>query len=116
MRAVLSEVVMNDVPVIMESEVEVNNYKDYYPLLNCDHFDVVTTYYKGHELSIFVDDEGLLKPNYGRRVENCNEPLFGNMVVLGGVDEEGNTLPLPDELSVLDISNMIKPIEYMTRG
>ena len=97
---------------------DVEDYKDYYELLECSLFDVVMVEWKGHELSVFIDDEGMLKPkNMGRRVAGMDEPiLFGNIVVTGGVDKGGNTLPLPEELSLLDMMDFSGKIQWITKG
>ncbi|OQX58596.1 MAG: hypothetical protein B5M52_05160 [Helicobacteraceae bacterium 4484_230] len=94
---------------------KLEKFEDYYKFLECDRFDVVMIDCKEHRLSLYVDDEGLLKPeNYGRHVEGYPEPLFGNIVVTGGVDGEGNTLPLPEELELADMQALSHPVNYVT--
>ena len=94
-------------------EVDINNYKDYYKHLECDCFDVVMVKWHGHDISIYVDDEGMLKEgNLGRMVEGYHAPLFGNMVICGGVDEEGETLPLPEEFNILNVEMFISQVMY----
>lgn len=98
-------------------EVQIESYKDYYKHICCDSFDIVRTEWDGEDISIYLDDEGLLKPqNYGRLVEGYPQPLFGNLVITGGVDAEGDTLPLPDKFNVINILKHIGEIEYVTRG
>ena len=93
---------------------KVDTYKDYYKHLECGTFDVVRVIWAGQEISLFVDDEGMLKSgNFGRRVEGYPEPLFGTIVVTGGVDEEGETLGVPDEINIMDIGKYIGEIEYV---
>lgn len=116
MKAIKSEILGTEYPIISEEFIDIGDYKDYYKHLGCDLFTVVTTFYKGHELSVFVDDEGLLKPNFGRTVKNYPEPLFGNIVVCGGVDKEGNTLSIPDEILITDMEQLISGIKYQVRG
>lgn len=89
-------------------EADIDDYKDYYEHLECDCFDVVMVKWHGHDISIYVDDEGMLKEgNLGRMVEGYHAPLFGNMVICGGVDEEGETLPLPSEIGLHHIDELI---------
>ena len=98
---------------------EIKDYTDYYPLLGEDvrAFDVVMVWYKGHRLSVFVDDEGMLKPNiYGRDIEGYPQPIFGNAVIVGDVDSEGNTMDLPVELGLLDMLDFSSEIKYITKG
>lgn len=98
-------------------QTEIKSYKDYYEHLECELFDVVMVKWNGEDISIFVDDEGLFKPeNYGRVVEGYPQPLFGNLVITGGVDAEGDTLPLPDKFNVINILKYIGEIKYVTRG
>ena len=95
-------------------EADIKSYTDYYEHLKCELFDVVMVSWQGESISIFVDDEGLLKSgNVGGKVEGYPEPLFGNMVICGGVDVEGNTLPLPDKFNVMNIMQHIGEVEYI---
>jgi len=95
------------------AKVTIHNWRDYSKLLDCDLFDVVRVEWGGKDISLYVDDEGMLKENYGRRVEGYPEPLFGNIIVTGGVDSEGNTLSIPDDIIV---SEHIGQIEYKIKG
>jgi len=96
---------------------EVDSYKDYYKHLECGTFDVVMVNWRGHDISLYVDDEGLMKANnYGRTVRGYPNPLFGIIVVAGGVDVEGNTLSVPDEINVDDLSLLIDDVAYFVRG
>jgi hypothetical protein len=115
MRAITSYI--SRVGFIHNYEVFIDNYKDYYKHLECEMFDVVRVNWNGHDISIFVDDEALLKPrNYGRRVEGYPEALFGNMVICGGVDDEGETLDLPEEFTLINVSDFISEVIYVTKG
>lgn len=60
-----------------------------YKLLDVRMIDVVD---KG-DYSIYLDDEGLLKDDTRLTlvIPERNVQLFGNVLILGGVDEEGNT-------------------------
>lgn len=96
----------------------VSDFTDYYKLIdnNCRAFDVVYVEYKGHRLSLFVDDEGMLKSgNLGRMVANYPQPIFGNVVVTGDVDSRGKTLGVPDELSVVDFFEMFGEVQWQVK-
>ena len=76
--------------MISNYKAVIGDYKDYYKLGGFDIFDVVRVEWKGYEVSIFLDDEGLMKSgNYGRNVEAYPEPLFGNFILTGGTDSKG---------------------------
>lgn len=58
-------------------EVQIESYKDYYKHICCDLFDIVRTEWDGEDISIYLDDEGLLKPqNYGRLVGGLPSTSF----------------------------------------
>lgn len=81
---------------------KVNKLDDYYKHMDCSLFDCVYVEHKGHKLTVFCDDEGMLKEgNLGRLVGNYPQPIFGDIVIAGDVDEEGNTLPCKLELEEL---------------
>ena len=97
-------------------ETDIKSYTDYYTHLNCDLFDVVMVEWDGEEISIYVDDEGMLKSgNLGCDVEGYPQPLFGNLVFTGGVDEEGDTLPLPEKFTMQDIKRFVSKPSYITK-
>ena len=99
---------------IMVQKVEIGDYKDYYKLGGFENFDVVRVEWDGHEISLYVDDEGLLKSgNFGREVVGYPEPLFGTIIVTGGVDTKGNTLSIPEEINILDIPKYISDVKYV---
>lgn len=81
--------------------VEYNgDYRTIYDHIGCELFDVVYAEVGGHKVSIFVDDEGLLNaPQAFFLLPGWPQPLAGNALVLGDVDEEGETLGLPDEVT-----------------
>lgn len=80
-------------------EAEIDSYKDYYEHLECTTFDVVRL---GRNLSIYVDDEGLMIPNpYMSQVKGFSNLLAGNLVFTGGTDDEGETLSCPLTLEAL---------------
>jgi hypothetical protein len=101
MRAI--QVTINEDKRTIVKEVDIKSYKDYYPLIGSSLFDVVSLDWVGQPVSIFLDDEGLLKHNYGRLVMGYPDPLFGNLVVAGGVDSEGKTLPLSEMFTLENI-------------
>ena len=111
----VSKIIGTDFPMVSNYKVEVNDYTDYYEHLECGTFDVVMVEWKGHAVSLFVDDEGLLKPKtYGRKVEGYPEPLFGNIVAMGGVDDQGNTMDIHEDITLLDIGELIGEIQWVT--
>ena len=77
-------------------ESTVSDYTDYYPLLDCTTFTVVNTIWVDDNISIFCNDEGLyVSPLVLRSITGYPEPLAGNLVIAGGVDSIGRTLPCP---------------------
>lgn len=114
MRAIVNKI--NETGIEAYQEVNIKSYKDYYSLIDCSCFDVVRIEHQGHELSVYCDDEGMLKSgNFGRIIGNYPNPIFGNIVITGGVDEEGETLSVPDELTILDIHKIIGEILWVVR-
>ena len=116
MKALVSSIIGEEYPIVKGSVVDINNYKDYYKHLECSTFDVVRVEWLGEEISIFVDDEGMLKSNnFGRMIKGYPQPLFGNMVICGGVDHNGNTMVIPESIGVLNLNEFIGEIKYQTR-
>ena len=98
-------------------KAKVYSYKDYYKLGGFDLFDVVNVEWNGDPISIYVDDEGLFKPNnYGRMVEGYPQPLFGTLIIAGGVDDEGETLSVPKWINPVNVIDHIADVEFITRG
>lgn len=92
-------------------EVWIKNYKDYYKYLECDTFDAVTN--AVGDISAFVDDNGML--NSGNPIVDISrfafpQPYAGNIVLTGGVDDEGETLPLPDYVTIEMVHKFTKII------
>jgi hypothetical protein len=84
-----------------EYELEYNNYKDFYPLLNCDTFDVQSRKFNGEWLDIYCDDEGLFKANNKPSILTFSngelvEQIVGNAFIVAHNDE-GDTISLTDE-------------------
>jgi hypothetical protein len=114
MKKVMVETIKKQDASVLLEEKYIKDYQEIYDLLDCDLFDIVHVEYKGYRLNIYVDDEGMLKPNYGRYINGYPNPIFGNIVIMGDTDEEGGTLGLPDELNVEDFLEFSKKIEFIT--
>ena len=87
--------------VAKEYELEYNNYKDFYPLLNCNTFDVQSRKFNGEWLDIYCDDEGLFKTNNKPSILTFSngelvEQIVGNAFIVAHNDE-GDTISLTDE-------------------
>ena len=94
-------------------ETTVCAIEDYYKELKCDLFDVMYWSINGITVSVYCDDEGTLKRgNYGRYILNEKKerlvPLFGNLLILGGVDDEGETLELDSRISIGDVARSVE--------
>ncbi|MBI9008473.1 MAG: hypothetical protein JEZ05_00450 [Tenericutes bacterium] len=76
--------------VDLHSDKSVSELHQIYKLLEVSLIDVVE--YKG--MSIYVDDEGLLKddPKLTMHIKDRNQCLFGNLLILGSVNDEGETM------------------------
>jgi len=84
--------------VDLDSDKSVSELNQIYKLLEVDLIDVVE-----HEgMSIYVDDEGLLKsdPKLTMIIRDRNQKLYGNLLILGGVNDEGETLGISEEDAV----------------
>ena len=113
----ISKIIGDSYPMISNYKVEINDYTDYYKELEIDTFDVVMVEWKGKSVSLFVDDEGMMKPNnYGRKVEGYPQPLFGNIAVMGGTDDEGNTLDIDESITLFDLQELIGEVAWQTKG
>lgn len=80
------------------------SYRDFYPLLNCDTFDIQRrTFSNGKEYDIFLDDEGLFKEEKipaiittsARTPNKIVEVIYGN-VFITQANEDGETISIPD--------------------
>ena len=102
--------------MVSNTKEVVEDYTDYYKYGGFELFDMVRIQFAGEELTLVVDDEGMLKSgNYGREVVGYPEPLFGNFILTGGVDSKGATLPFPSEISLMQVNNMISEVLYVTK-
>lgn len=92
-------------------ELEVNSYKDYYPLLECDTFDIQTRNFNGKYLDIYCDDEGLFKEGNKTAIVTINdkgkivEQIVGTVFIVNHNDE-GDTISLTDEEIKLVLSTV----------
>ena len=83
-------------------EAEIDSYKDYYPLLECDTFDIQSRRFKDKWWDIYCDDEGLFKEINRPSILTFNkngqlvEQIVGNVFIVSH-DDEGNTISLTDE-------------------
>lgn len=82
-------------------ELEVNSYKDYYPLLECDTFDIQSRKFGDKYFDIYYDDEGLFKEDNNPSIltydgDTLVEQIVGNVFIVSHNDE-GETISLTDE-------------------
>jgi len=95
------------------NKVQVNSYNDYYKLLKAKRFGVTKVRWKDIDIAICMDNYGILKSgNLGRNVKGCPLPLFGNMVICGGVDVKGNPFDLPESITIEDVKERISTPLY----
>jgi hypothetical protein len=83
--------ILVDVAKLTVREVQFNGLKDMYRLIDCDLVECVSY---GKDLDVWVDEEGLLK-NDGKgffMLPSYPQPLKGNGLLTGGVDEDGETV------------------------
>lgn len=86
-----------------------NDLKDYYKNLDCNCFQVINSTINNKHVSIFCDEEGLfVKDNIVSQVQDFQ--LVGNLLFLGGVDSEGNTLSLPEDINSNVLNSLIEVI------
>lgn len=84
--------ILIDVAKLNVFEVEFDGLDDMYRLIDCDMVECVSL---NRNTDLWVDEEGLLK-NDGKGFffyAGREEPLKGNGLITGGVDEDGETLP-----------------------
>jgi len=109
---------MRVIQLISESselrETEVKTIEDYYKLLDASVFDVARVNWEGQPISIYVDDMGMLQgQKYGRVIEGYLNPLFGNLIIAGGVSPDGEQLPLPEEFTLENVKSRISKPMYI---
>lgn len=82
--------------------LELKSYKDFYPILNCGCFTIVTRNFNGHNLDIYCDDEGLFKSENKPTIYTFGgsgrvvEKIVGNAFICK-CDDEGKTISLDDD-------------------
>ena len=94
--------------MLSEHIIPLGDLRTMYELIDCDCVDCVESAHG--KITLWCDDEGLLKPNYAIDVTDLLEDgvdrfmsdvvLAGNLLVTGGADRNGNTMPLPDEITM----------------
>jgi hypothetical protein len=98
-------------------DLEVSSYRDYYPLLECDTFDIQTRKFGDKWLDIYCDDEGRLKGENNPSILTYNstghlvEEIVGNVFIVGH-NEEGETISLNEE----EINEVMKTMVVVTRS
>ena len=78
------------------------DFREIYKHLNCDTFDVAYVTIDGHDLDIYVDDEGLFNPTHFFTGKGFHNPLAGRGLVFGRVDDEGENTSFPDGCNLAD--------------
>lgn len=99
--------VQNDVVEIVDAD----GLQDYYKHIGTDVVDIVSRRIGGEPFEIICDDEGLLKANPKiSAIDDMGQPmLIGNLLIAGGVDNEGNLEPIQIE----DIEYVMQFIQKM---
>lgn len=90
------------------TEVEYSgNYQDIYNLIDCDTFTIAPITHRGD--AIFVDDEGLFKPEQAFfKHDGYPQPLAGKGLILG-CDEEGETVE-----PTISLADTVAAVRFMT--
>ena len=87
--------VKNGKPLV-ETEIADGNINEYYRLLDCDCFDIVYRNRFGHKFCVICDDCGAL--DEVRKMSmwfSRFDAIFGNVVITGPSDREGNLTDVP---------------------
>jgi hypothetical protein len=89
-----------------------NSYKDLYPLLNCETFDVTSRKFGNRVYDVYCDDEGLLGddwiPSALSEEQPENDFLVGNLFVCSHT-KNGDIASLTDE----QIEEVLKTRRYI---
>lgn len=84
---------------------------NYYKILNCDTIDIVERKIGNSDkyFNIICDDNGLLvdSPKVSGISSNMQPMLYGNLFVVGDVDEDGELISLTKEEGEYIISNVL---------
>jgi len=94
-----------------------NSYKDLYPLLNCETFDITRRKFGNQVYDVYCDDEGFLKddwvPSAFSEEQPENDFLVGNLFVCSHT-KNGDIASLTDEqiAEVLKTKQQIKVTNY----
>lgn len=101
-----------EVNTVEKREVEIREYTDWYPLLNCDIIDIVSRKIGDNYYDIVCDDEGLFKDPLIPTCVNFNENGKLEEVIHGNVficktDEEGELTSLTEKETEEILKNSI---------
>jgi hypothetical protein len=90
------------------TEIEYNgDWRTISDHLDCDLFDIVYTDFG----DVYVDDEGLLKPqDHFFLIEGVEQPLAGKGLLFGPADGEGNSTA-----AQIGIEELEKKVRFLTR-
>jgi hypothetical protein len=81
-------------------DCQLGDIHDMYRLIECDCFDAVRVQIASLDCTAWVDDEGALKePEDQHCCFFAGAHLAGNILLTGGADIEGNTLPCPSAIT-----------------
>ena len=72
------------------------DFHEIYKHLKCETFDVAYATIDGHDLDIYVDDEGLYNPTFFFTADGFHSPLAGRGLVFGRVDDNGDETDFPE--------------------
>lgn len=103
-------------------ELEVNDYTDYYKILDCSTFDIQTRKFGDLWLDIYCDDEGLFKEDNKVAIitlgddGNPVEYIVGNVFIVSHNDD-GDTISLTEEEieAVYQVIQMVRLTNRQTK-
>ncbi len=107
------EVIVYNAQMSLFTKETLNSIEDYYKFLDCRIFDMVEI---NKDITLYVDDEGLFKSGNNVsdvKYEDFERKIAGNIIVTGGIDDEGNDLPC--KLSIIQVSKLIEQTEYVVK-
>ena len=102
--------ILVDVAALNVREVEFDSLSDMYRLIDCEMVECVAVDAK---TDLWVDEEGLLKEDGKGWVvfKGAHSPLKGNVLITGGVDRHGNTMP-----SKMTLEEAASKVTFAIRG